>query len=627
MMNSPSLHWLPTHADWRTRLKDWRNSAEGAWETAVSLANERLDFVQTNMLDSLIRQRFADAPPPDLQTKPVRLALLGSATLAHLHAAIRVAAVRRGLWVEIYENDYGQYRQELVDPSSALHVFAPTAILFCFDAYHLSGGIGQQDGEEILNSSLDNIRDCWRLARSQFRCPILHQTALPVLPPILGSNEHRLNSSGHHLIRRINNELRLMADAENVDLVAVDDRAAQDGMACWHDPALWHRSKQEIIPTSAPVYGDLVSRVLAAQQGRSAKCLVLDLDNTLWGGVIGDDGLDGLVLGQGSALGEGFVAVQKYAKSLAQRGVILAVCSKNDEANALEPFERHPDMILRRQDIACFVANWTDKASNIRFIAQDLNIGLDSLVFLDDNPMERDIVRQQLPMVAVPEAPEDPALVPYCLADAGYFEGLAITDEDKARTQEYQSNRARAQLKESTTDLPAFLRGLDMQLLWRRFDRLGLPRIVQLINKTNQFNLTTRRYSEDDVVAIMDDPNAVGLQLRLLDRFGDNGIIAIVIGKLEGADLHLDTWLMSCRVLGRQVEATTLNLIATQAKAMGARRLIGYYRPTAKNAMVKDHYAGLGFRVESSGDDGSSVAVFDLDTNPLAETFIVVTEG
>jgi FkbH-like protein len=416
-----------------------------------------------------------------------------------------------------------------------------------------------------------------------------------------------------------------MAAQDGVDLVALDREAARDGLDAWHDAALWHRSKQEVTLRAAPAYGELVARLVAARAGRSYKCLVLDLDNTLWGGVIGDDGMDGIVIGQGSPLGEGFVAVQEYARELARRGIILAVSSKNDEANALEPFERHPDMVLRRADIACFRANWNDKASNIRAIAQELNIGLDALVFLDDNPFEREFVRTELPMVAVPEVPDDPAMVPAVLADAGFFESLGITAEDRERTAQYQENVARAQLRSESSDLEGYLRGLDMRMVWRRFDRMGLPRIVQLINKTNQFNLTTRRYTEQEVAAVMTDPAAFGLQIRLLDRFGDNGIIAIVIGRL-GADgvCGIDTWLMSCRVLGRQVEQATLNLVAATAAAMGADRLRGFYVPSAKNAMVKEHYAKLGFAPVSSDDSGASIAELALPGFAPPATFIAL---
>ena len=257
-----------------------------------------------------------------------------------------------------------------------------------------------------------------------------------------------------------------------------------------------------------------------------------------------------------------------------RRGVILAVCSKNDEANALEPFTSHPEMVLKQSDIACFVANWTDKAANLREIAQRLNIGLDSLVFADDNPAERAIIRRELPMVQVPELPEDPTHYGACIAEAGYFEALRITDEDLARAEQYQQNLARESLAASATDMEGFLRSLEMRAVWNRFDRVGLARIVQLINKTNQFNLTTRRVNEEQIQALIDDPAALSLQIRLLDKFGDNGIIAIVSGVRDpGSDaIRIGTWLMSCRVLGRGMEEETLNLVAAEAQRLGARR-------------------------------------------------------
>ena len=632
MSEAPALHWLPPAPEnWRDRLKALLTD-EATIDDAISLANRRLDFVRTNALDSVVSKRFT-APPETLSSKPVRLAILGSSTLTHLHPAVRVAGLRRGLWIETYENDYGQYLQELLDPHSALHRFSPTTVLLVFDARHVTRGfhaaMGGQEAAHRIEETVADIRQSWTAARQAFACPVLQQTIANVFPPVLGNNEHRVPGSRHRVVALLNQRLREAADADGVDLVALDDRITVDGLGAWYDPALWDRSKQEVAPPAAPFWGDLVARILAARQGKSFKALVLDLDNTLWGGVIGDDGLDGIVLGQGSPLGEGFVAVQEYAKELSRRGVILAVASKNDEANALEPFEKHPEMVLRRDDIAAFRADWNDKAGNIRAIAQDLNIGIDSLVFLDDNPFERTLVRETLPMVAVPEVPDDPALVPRVLADAGYFEGIAITSEDLERTQQYQSNRSREQLKASSTDVESYLRGLEMRLIWRRFDKLGLQRTVQLINKTNQFNLTTRRYSEEDVLAVMNDPGSFGLQLRLIDRFGDNGIIAVIIGKLSepGGDLVMDTWLMSCRVLGRQVEPTTLNLVAEQARRLGAGRLIGEYLPTKKNGMVKDHYENLGFQVIQRGADGGSKAVLDLGRFVPADTFIDVEEG
>jgi FkbH-like protein len=622
------LSWLPEIPAWREQLKALPADPDIAWEKAIGLANARLDFVRTTMLDTALRRVLAGRWPT-AAGKPVRLALLGSCTMTHLHPAIRVAGLRRGIAIEIYENDYGQYWQELSDPSSALHAFKPTLVLFALDAHHLASGMHAHFDEAAAGAELEavqsRIRECWRLAREAFQCPILQQTVLPVHLPLLGNNEHRLWGSRSQLVARLNERLRPLADQDGVDLLSIDDRARHDGLKAWFDLSLWHRAKQEINPTAAPMYGELVARVIAARLGKSYKCLVLDLDNTVWGGVIGDDGMEGLVLGQGSGLGEAYVAFQDYARGLSRRGIILAVCSKNDESNALEPFEKHPEMVLKRGDIACFVANWQDKAANLRSIAQQLNIGIDSLVFVDDNPFERTLVRQELPMVAVPEITDDPTYSAETLAAAGYFEGTAVTDEDLVRGAQYQGNLQREALRSSATDLPSYLRSLEMQLKWRAFDPLGLSRTVQLINKTNQFNLTTQRYTDQDVLAIMRDPRAFGLQLRLLDRFGDNGIIAIVIGKMHNdQDLLIDTWLMSCRVLGRQVEPTTLNLIAEHAKRLGAQRLIGEYRPTKKNGMVRDHYAKLGFRIVSTDDSGASRAVLDLQTFTPASTFIDV---
>ena len=633
-MPKPVLVWLPEARDFAVRIKQLEAEPNSGWAELVSLAKLRLDFLRTGRLDAILRRDFPLAPPPGLPTRPVRLAILGSSTTVHLPAPIRIAALRRNIHVTIHEGEYGQYLQELADVDSELHRFRPDVVLLAFDARHVTAGLdAMADGpaaDAALDALRDRIRQCWTLARETLGAVVIQQTVLPVLPPLLGSNEQRLAGSPSRLIARLNAALRTDADAAGVHLLAIDEVAANDGIAEWHDPVLWHRAKQEVSPVAGPVYGDLVGRLLAALQGRSAKCLVLDLDNTLWGGVIGDDGLEGIAIGQGSALGEAFLSVQHYAKSLAQRGVILAVCSKNDEANALSAFEKHPEMLLRRSDISCFVANWDDKATNLRRIARELNIGIDSLVFLDDNPFERNLVRAELPEVGVPEIPDDdPALMPGILAAGGYFESVSITDEDRARTLQYAANTERAAaMGASATDLPGYLRSLEMKLIWRRFDRIGLGRIVQLINKTNQFNLTTQRKTEEQVLAIMADPRSFGLQIRLVDRFGDNGIIAIVIGRVDEAwECHIDTWLMSCRVLGRGVEEATLALLAEQARALDGVALVGHYLPTAKNGMVSGHYEKLGFVRSADLADGGHLARLKLDGFVGRESFMTIVEG
>jgi FkbH-like protein len=353
----------------------------------------------------------------------------------------------------------------------------------------------------------------------------------------------------------------------------------------------------------------MLGRLLGAIRGKARKCLVLDLDNTVWGGVIGDDGLEGIKIGQGSAAGEAHLAVQQLALELNQRGVILAVSSKNDDDVARLPFRQHPDMLLKESHLSVFQANWDDKASNLEAIAAALNIGLDALVFLDDNPAERAQVRAALPMVAVPELPADPAWYPWMLSAAGYFEAVSFSDEDRLRASSYASDAGRAQVQAKARDLGDYLASLDMAVEMKPFDEHGRQRIAQLINKTNQFNLTTRRYTEAEVATAQADPDVFTLQVRLTDRFGDLGMIGVVIARpvVEEGGLawDLDTWLMSCRVLGRRVEEAKLAAVVEAARAAGARRLLGLYRPTAKNNMVSDFYAKLGFVLEGEDADGT----------------------
>jgi len=629
-MSAPELTWLLDSPGWNDALKAVPADRALAWAHLVDLAKARLDMMGTTRLDRKLTKMFGDGCPDGLQTKPVRLAVLGSSTVDHLYAGIRTGALRRNLWVTLYQGNYGQYVQDIYDPESALHAWKPNTILFSFDSRHLLGGyrVGEaaEASEARLNETVERIVQLWRAARDKLGCQVIQQTALPIYPRLFGENESRLASSPAALLARLNERLRVLAEEEGVTVMSVDQWAAQDGLSAWHDPALWYRAKQEIHLGAMPMYGDIVGRILAALQGKSYKCLVLDLDNTLWGGVIGDDGIDGIVLGQGNALGEAFCDFQKYAKDLSQRGVILAVCSKNDEANALLPFERHPDMVLRREDIACFAASWGDKATALRSIAKQLNIGLDALVFADDNPFERNIVRQELPMVAVPELPDDPALFAPMIARAGYFEGIAVTSEDMARTQQYKENAERESVREKATDMQSYLRSLEMKLHWSRFTQADQDRVVQLINKTNQFNLTTRRYTSSEIANLLQDPAVLPLQMRLADKFGDNGIISIIIGYRTDDAIDIDTWLMSCRVLGRQVERAALGIVVEAARTMGARRLIGRYRPTEKNGMVAEHYLRLGF-VSMPLEPGQDQQ-FELPLDSFSEvpTFIQITE-
>lgn len=628
-----NLHWLPKNPVFAKQLNEIKKAPpENAWALLTAVTQYDLNFLETLQVDKILTEKFGSSPPPGLTTQPISLALLSSSTVEHLLPGLRVGALRRHLWVSTYVTDYGQSLQELMDSSSRLHSFKPSVILVSLDAISLFGTQALGRSAEVpsakLESALEQVKTLWRLSQEKFGCRVIHQTPLPLFPSLMGHNEHRLPDSPAHLLRAFNERLRGMADGQRVDLLDLDPWVAENSLKEWHDPVLWHKAKQEVSPVAGPLYGDLAGRLLAAQQGRSFKCLVLDLDNTLWGGVIGDDGLAGIHLGQGSGLGEAFVAFQRYARDLADRGIILAVCSKNDEKNALEPFEKHPEMVLKRADIACFTANWNDKASNLKLIAKQLNIGLDSLVFVDDNPFERNQVRGALPMVAVPEMPEDPSLYPACLASGGYFESVALTQDDLARSEQYQKNQEREKAQASFTDMGKYLKSLAMELVWGPFDPMSLPRVTQLINKTNQFNLTTRRYSEEDTARFADDPKAVTLRCRLTDRFGDNGIIGIMIAlEQKDGDWAVDTWLMSCRVLGRGVEQAMLDLLAQEVSARGCQRLLGHYIPTAKNGMVKDHYAGLGFEALDDNGAGETRWVLLLESKRKFEYFIKLKKG
>jgi FkbH-like protein len=606
------LTWLPVREDWEERLREVKGlDAAQAGAGLRELATSRMEFAQVSKLDRALGRALEAAGGRLPGLEPVRLAILGSATTSHLPAGIRVAGLRRGLAIEVYEAPYGMYWQELMGAeagASGVAEFRPDAVLLALDARHLAANEGA-----TADAALELMQACWRRAKASFGRQVIQQTVMPVLPELMGSNEARMTGSPAAIVMEINARLPAVAAAEGVDLLALDRMVLADGLKEWHEAAMWHRSKHEVHPRAAGMYGEHVARVVAAARGRSAKCLVLDLDNTLWGGVIGDDGLEGIVLGQGSEVGEAYAEFQRYARRLTERGVILAVCSKNEEKNALEPFARHPEMVLKRGDIACFVANWTDKAANLRTIAKTLNIGLDALVFADDNPAERAIIRRELPMVHVPEMPEEPSEYVTTLAAAGYFEGLRLTEEDRARAEQYQANAERERLRESATDMKGYLESLRMTMIAGPVDAMSLARVTQLVNKTNQFNLMTERLSEAEVSARMNDPRWITLQARLTDRFGDNGIIAVLMARVEGPEAVIETWLMSCRVLGRGVEEACLNLLAEAAMAKGARRMVGMYRPTEKNGMVREMYGGLGFRKVHEEDDGAARWELELD--------------
>ena len=574
-------------------------------EALARLANHALDENQLVKLARLAKD-FAAAGGAAPPLTYLKVGLFGDGTLSLLAPAIAGSGLRHRLLIDTFVGGFNQALIETVDPSNPALASGLHAALIVSDARVLgltSAAASREEADAKIERALRQLRQIALNLRPHVSSAILVQTVAPPLEPLFGNFDRAEAGSPFAMIEALNRRLADWAAGGEVVLIDAARLAATVGLETWDDPRHWHGSKMSFSPALLPVYGDVVARTLAAARGLSRKCLVLDLDNTLWGGIIGDDGLGGIQLGQGSAAGEAFLAVQMMALELRARGVILAVCSKNDESNARLPFREHPEMLLREEHIAAFQANWTDKAANLRAIAATLNIGVDALVLLDDNPAERMQVRRELPLVAVPELPDDPALYPRTLAAAGYFEAITLSSEDRERASFYQANARRAAALDASEDIGSYLKSLGMVCTIASVDDVVKSRVAQLINKSNQFNLTTRRYSENELASAMNDRSRHLVQVRLADRFGDNGIISVLIADKKGSDWEIDTWLMSCRVLGRRVQEACLAHLVAAAREAGAAALVGKYIPSLKNAMVADHYEKLGFSpAERVGD-------------------------
>jgi FkbH-like protein len=612
----PMMGWLPVARDFRADLRVALKSQNptDCLERLASLAQYRIGYLETLQLDRALGRLTLKSGNG---FAAIRLAILASSTIDHLPPAIRVAGLRRNLLIDVHSGAYGQYRQDLLDPGSSLHQFAPQFILFSISARDTIAGVPlsatTDEVDETIGRSVDELRLLWRKARD-FHATIIQQTFLDITEPVFGSYDRLVPGTPARVITRLNNRLSNAAAQDGVLPLDVARASERDGVDAWFDAGRWYQGKLEIAPEAAILYGDMVARIVAAERGISKKCLVFDLDNTLWGGVIGDDGPEGIVLGEGSAAGEAHLALQRYAKQLKERGVILAVCSKNDPAIAEAAFCNHPEMLLRRPDISAFVANWNDKAENLKAIAAQLNIGLDSLVFVDDNPVERARIRQSLPMVAVPELPKDIAHYVRCLAEAGYFEAVAFTSEDRLRTEQYAANAEREAQFELSGNLDDFLRSLQMSVVFGKFTAAELVRVTQLFNKTNQFNTTTKRYTAEEVASFAAAEETVTLQFRLLDKFGDNGLVSAMVlrpdPKLPEV-FEIDNWVMSCRVFGRQLEFEAMNIAVEQARRRGSRALRADYIPTPKNGVISELYPSLGFS-PLSNKTGSTCWTLDL---------------
>ncbi len=543
---------------------------------------------------------------------PVSIGLISNATTKLTASALVGSALRFGISLTIEQAEYNQVAQEAFSAESSFTGHALSVVLVAIDyrgfpllptpGDHLAADVNIKDCLSYIKSVIESLR-------TKTGAQIILQNIAPPVEVLSGSYEGRLPGTLSWLIARLNIELDSLV-SDNTFILDVAGIAANVGLGNWHDPTLWNIGKLPFAQCYTPIYADYACRILAARLGKSRRCLILDLDNTLWGGVIGDDGLEGILIGNGDPTAEAHLAVQSTALALRDRGVVLAISSKNEDATARLPFKEHPDMLLRENHISVFQANWSDKASNIKAIAEMLSLGLESMVFLDDNPAERMQVRKELPEVAIPELPNDPALFARTLIAAGYFEAIAFSEEDRKRASFYQGNAERAQILMHSSDMETYLKSLGMEITFTNFDATGRARIAQLISKSNQFNLTSKRYSEVDVGRFQEATDHFTRQIRLKDVLGDNGMIGVIICKKYEMVWEIDTWLMSCRVLGRRVEEATLLDVAKHAKESGATKLIGIYSPTIRNIIVKSHYHKLGF-IKTSGEH--DVETWELD--------------
>jgi FkbH-like protein len=570
-------------------------------------------------------KRLQRHPLPAL--RKARVGLLGSFTTRLIKPLLELAAFRDGVAAEVYEAEYGVLHQEVLDPESGLRRFRPDVVILATSWRDANLPPVSPDPAAAVESAVAPLAALWRVIRDEMRAHVVQHNFDVPLTDSYGHLSTSLAGGRNRLLRRANEAL-LERAATGVSILDFDGVAAEFGKAAWFDEGLWYRAKQHPAPAAIPLLVDHYMMHVRAVLGLTRKVLVLDLDNTLWGGIVGEDGVEGLKLGVTDAEGEAHTDLQRYARELRDRGVVLAVCSKNNEADAREPFERSAEMVLRLDDIAVFRANWSDKVTNLRDIAAALELGTDSFVFLDDNPTERAWVRSQLPEVMVPEIGSDAARYLPLLQRHHAFDALALSEEDRLRAADYAANARRSELMKSAGNLEEFIANLQMSATVAPVDELNLPRAAQLVNKSNQFNLTTRRYTEEQLRAESQRPDTVVRTFKLRDRFADNGLIGVMIGRARPDDgaLEIDTWLMSCRVLGRRVEEFMVGVMMEEALARGLTRVVGRYVPTAKNGLVKELYPRLGFGpLEAAGAPGETAWEYRLDERPvLANRFIRV---
>jgi len=591
----PELPWGDARAQrWlaisRLRARLGQAEAATALREAVRAASGYRTLRQTDAALRRLRRSGSDTA----SKPPYRIAVLSSFNADFFPEVLRPLLFAAGLEAEILVGPFGQVQQPLRVGNAALDEFRPELVVLATDWRTV-------DTATSAEAHVAELRQLWRICRDRFGAAVIQfNYEIPTVDP-MGRLSRLLPDGRRRLLEAVNAAL-WDAEAQQAEAVILDveQLAGEFGKTRWNDDAAWEISRQYPSTAALPALGRRLTALARALLGMTSKCLVLDLDGVMWGGVIGEDGLNGIRIG-GTGSGAAHAAFQTYCKGLKSRGVLLAVCSKNNPEDALLPFREHPEMILREEDIAVFIANWAPKEENLRAIAAQINIGLDSLVFVDDNPAERERVRRSLPMIETPELPSDASGFAAALDATHLFETLRYTAEDALRTASIRAVSDRAALAADSADPTAFLHGLEMKLQAQPFGEANLPRIVQLFNKTNQFNMTTRRITEADAREWMSRHDVFTLAVRLADRFGDFGLTGVMVAFESEASLRIDSWLMSCRILGRGVEQAMLALALDEARRRGWGSLTGEFIPTPKNNLAAGIYSQFGFAADGEG--------------------------
>lgn len=546
-----------------------------------------------------------------------KIAVLGGSTTNELADQLGLFLLHCGIDAEFYQSEYGQYWQDAVFGTPELDAFAPDIIYIHTNWRNVeefptvSDSIGEIDAK--LSRAERKLKTMWETLSEKFRCPILQNNFDRPDYRLLGNRDIWDPHGRSNYISRLNQFLYCYAQAHSDFYINDLDFLAQDyGLSRWNDPICWNLYKYAFPMDAIPYVAQSAAFIIKAIYGKNKKALVLDLDNTLWGGVIGDDGVEGIQIGPETPQGQIYTEFQAYCKQLQQIGVLLAVNSKNEPENALAGLQ-HPSGVLKPEDFVDIKANWSPKDKNITEIAEELTLGADSFVFVDDNPAEREIVSAQVPGVAVVNADHVEDFI-RALDHSGCFETVSLSGEDLKKTALYHAKAEAHKAEAAFSDYGAYLDSLEMTADIHDFDALSIPRVAQLTNKSNQFNLTTLRCTEDDIRNMQASPDTVCLCGRLTDKFADNGIVTVVSGHASEKSLHLTLWLMSCRVLKRGMEDAMLNALVLTARKRGLEKLVGYYYPTAKNGMVKDFYASMGFRKLSEDSSGGTVWELELSS-------------